>query len=183
MTPEAMLQEAGIIYTVALNDICTIDSVDAWAVGDSGTVLKRTANGWETIKTNIENTNDLSLKSVWASKSNPNYVWIVGFDKKERKNILIRTQCGRAEKPRWLMNAGWMLERSIEFVKIKFVDECIGYIYCTQGVVLKSMNRGCTWRCVPPGNTTGFCHETVSINIIYSGFCLWHLYVPNHLQP
>ncbi|MDO9390384.1 MAG: hypothetical protein Q7U71_01250 [bacterium] len=149
MTPEAMLQEAGKISTVALNNICAIDSVNAWAVGDSGTVLKRTANGWETIKTNIENTNDLSLKSVWASKSNPNYVWIVGFDKKEKKNILIRTQCGRAEKPRWLMNSGWMLERSIEFVSVRFVDVNNGVIYGTQGTRLQTHDGGCTWTRVP----------------------------------
>jgi photosystem II stability/assembly factor-like uncharacterized protein len=149
MSPEAMLQEAVKISTVALNDICAIDSANAWAVGDSGTVLKRTANGWETIKTNIENTNDLSLKSVWASKSNPNYVWIVGFDKKERKNILIRTQCGRAEKPRWLMNAGWMLERSIKFVSVRFVDVYNGFIYGTQGTRLQTHDGGCTWDRVP----------------------------------
>lgn len=149
MSPEAMLQEAGKISSAALDDVCAIDSVNAWAVGDSGTILKRTAKGWEIIITNIENANEFELKSVFAIKSNPNYVWIVGFDKNERKNILIRTQCGRAEKPRWLANAGWMLERSIEFVSVRFVDVNNGVIYGTQGTRLQTHDGGCTWTRVP----------------------------------
>lgn len=135
--------------TTKFNSVCRVDSVITWAVGDSGKIYRRAALGWAQIR--VEGTEEYKLNSVFVLKERPEYVWIVGINEQTGRNVLLKTNSGKAENPCWLYFVSWPFMGKAVFTAIKFNDRFMGYIYGPNGVLMQSHDGGETWKRVPGG--------------------------------
>ena len=104
-----------------INDVSTVDANNAWAVGDNGTVLRRTTAGWAAISGINSNYN---LNGVHVLKSNTAYVWIVGVNKSTGYGVLVKTITGNNTTPSWTeVTIAQALPTT--FMAVKFNDELI----------------------------------------------------------
>lgn len=136
--------------TTKFNSVCRVDSSNAWAVGDSGKIYRWIAEGWTQIT--VEGIKEYRLNSVFILKERHEYVWAVGTDHNTGRNILLKTNCGSAEKPRWKLIADWSFADRLEFTSVRFDNPFTGYIYGLNGLLLQSHDGGETWVRVPGGH-------------------------------
>lgn len=128
------MQSSGV--NNSLRDIFTIDENHAWAVGDSG-VMVRTADGGETWQHQFA---DFDLSCVWFLDTN------TGIAAGESEYLLRTTDGG----------AGWIQifpGLSVTYEDICFIDPQNGWITGNPGqAILKTSDAGLTWEDLSIGN-------------------------------
>jgi len=146
---QTTVNNAALPDTAKFNSVCRVDSSISWVVADSGRIYHQTTAGWSQIA--VEGIKDYKLNSVFVLKDSPDYVWIVGTNENNGQNILLKTNCGSAEKPRWKLIADWSFADRLEFTSVKFDDPFTGYIHGLNGLLLQTHDGGNTWERIPGG--------------------------------
>jgi len=117
-----------------INSIKMLDRSLGIAVADSGYVLKTTDNGlsWK----QIARFDSLNLHDVWLK---PNGEIIIASDSSKLFYGKISSNSFSVIK----------LPENFALIKIKFINERVGFILGSQGLILKSVNGGNSWKSVP----------------------------------
>ncbi len=131
-----------------LNSVSAIDHQQAWAVGNNGAVLKRTAaGGWEWVNINIINQAEYDFHGVCFV--NENRGWIVGeknwggFDK--RTGIVLYYNGNWWDQTD---NVDWdpgLPEAPTPFLDVHFANLSAGWVSCGNNYVLRTINSGTDW--------------------------------------
>lgn len=129
-------QNSGV--TVTIRDVCFVDSLNGWAVGDSSTILSTSDGGRNWISKKYSTVNNTFLKVQFVS---PNVGYIISAS-----DLILSTKDG---------GENWNSiphTYDINFGDISFINENEGWIagYKTYidygvGLILKTTNGGITW--------------------------------------
>jgi photosystem II stability/assembly factor-like uncharacterized protein len=130
-----------------LNDVSAVSNWVAWAVGDNGTVLKRTQAGqWQSVTISVITQSDWDFQGVFFY--NASLGFIVGEKNAPpeiHKGIILRTENGGGQWDKQEPDPPHAATPPTPFYDVYFTDGNSGWISAGNGYVLRTLDGGDFW--------------------------------------
>lgn len=161
LTKESWTQENSPTgYT--LNDVCAVNANLAWAVGECGTILRRTDYGSFQVWESLNNLTQYDFHGVDVLTSDTRHVWVVGVDRGTGAGVLFKTVNGNDPTPTWVIRPDIHQSIPTTFKSVKFHDSYKGYITGANGLILLTTDGCISWTKIP-SPPTQLLKDTVTI--------------------